>query len=99
MERFRLRTMAETITRYKVFIASPGGLKDERKVFRETILDYNAEIDEQQRDLSFKPVGWEETLGGVGRPQSMINEKIIQCDYFILLLWDRWGRPPGIQGS
>jgi hypothetical protein len=33
--------MADTITRYKVFIASPVGLEDERKVFRDTIRDYN----------------------------------------------------------
>lgn len=49
------------ITRYKVFIASPGGLEEERKAFQETIREYNLEIDELQRDVSFMPVGWEET--------------------------------------
>ena len=39
------------------------------------------------------PVGWEATLGGVGRPQSFINEAIKGCDYFLLLLWDGWGLP------
>ena len=37
------------------------------------------------------PVGWEVTLGGYGRPQSFINDDIIECDYFILLLSNRWG--------
>lgn len=91
--------MAETITRYKVFIASPGGLEGERNAFREIIRDYNEEIDELRRDVSFMPVGWEETLGGVGRPQSLINADIIECDYFILLLWDRWGSSPGNKGK
>ncbi|WP_369228798.1 DUF4062 domain-containing protein [Candidatus Entotheonella palauensis] len=77
--------------RYKVFIASPSGLEDERKAFRDTIYDYNEFIDEQGRRAVFKPVGWEDTLGGAGRPQSVINEDIAACDYFILLLWDRWG--------
>ena len=91
--------MADRITRYKVFIASPGGLQQEREAFRDTIRAYNEEIDQQRRDLTFMPVGWEETLGGYGRPQSLINEDIIACDYFILLLWDRWGSPPDTLGK
>ncbi len=91
--------MADSITRYKVFIASPGGLQDERQAFRDTIREYNEEIDQQRRDVTFMPVGWEETLGGHGRPQSLINEDIIACDYFILLLWDRWGSPPDTPGQ
>ena len=91
--------MADRITRYKVFIASPGGLQKEREAFRDTIREYNEEIDQQRRDLTFMPVGWEETLGGHGRPQSLINDDIIACDYFILLLWDRWGSPPDTPGK
>ena len=91
--------MADSITRYKVFIASPGGLREEREAFRDTIRDYNEEIDQQRRDITFMPVGWEETLGGPGRPQSLINEDIIACDYFILLLSDRWGSPPDTPGQ
>jgi len=91
--------MAETITRYKVFMASPSGLEDERKAFRDTIYDYNDMIDEQGRGVSFRPMGWEDTLGGVGRPQSLINEDIAACDYFLLLLWDRWGSSPNAAGT
>jgi hypothetical protein len=43
----------------------------------------------------FLPVGWEDTLGGVGRPQSIINEDLKRCDYFVMVLWDWWGTPPG----
>lgn len=43
----------------------------------------------------FIPVGWEMTLGGVGRPQEKINQELKECDQFILLLWDRWGSPSG----
>ena len=86
--------MAETITRYRVFIASPGGLEDVRKAFRETINAYNSEIDQLDRDATFLPMGWEETLGGIGRPQSLINEDIKKCDYLVLILKDRWGSLP-----
>jgi hypothetical protein len=40
-------------------------------------------------------VGWEDTLGGVGRPQALINEDLKQCDYAIFVLHDRWGSPSG----
>ena len=44
--------------------------------------------------MLFIPVGWEDALGGLGRPQSRINEDIRECDHFLLMLWDRWGSPP-----
>ncbi len=77
---------------YKVFIASPSGLADERRAFRDTLSDYN-ECDAVDRSAVFLPVGWELTLPGVGRPQGLINEDIETCDYFVLILWDRWGSP------
>ena len=86
--------MANKINCLRVFIASPGGLADERKAFREEIQDYN-EAESIPRGVLFQPVGWEDTLGAVGRPQTIINEDVCASDYFILLLWNRWGSPPG----
>jgi len=87
------RRMASKITRLNVFIASPGGLAEERKAFREVIYEYN-EAESIPRGVLFQPVGWEDTLGAVGRPQTIINEDVRSSDYFLLLLWDRWGSPP-----
>jgi Flp pilus assembly protein TadD len=84
----------EKITAYRVFIASPGGLEDERAHFRSVIDDYNA-TEAIERGVIFLPVGWEITLGGVGRPQHIINRDVRRCDYFLLVLWDRWGSSPG----
>ena len=84
--------MPEQLTAYRVFIASPGGLIPERKAFHKVIADYN-QAEAVPRGVSFIPVGWEETLGGVGRPQALINEDIHKCDYFVLLLHARWGSP------
>jgi hypothetical protein len=90
--------MASKISRLRVFIASPAGLADERKAFGEEIQDYN-EAESLPRDVLFHPVGWEDTLGAVGRPQAIINEDVRASDYFILLLWNRWGSPPDTRSS
>jgi tetratricopeptide (TPR) repeat protein len=82
----------ETI--YKIFIASPSGLNTERKAFAEIIDEYN-KSDAQHRGVSFRAVGWEDTLPSMGRPQKLINEELEQCDFFILLLHNRWGSNPG----
>jgi len=86
--------MPEDIKSYSVFIASPGGLAEERRAFRDAVNECN-ERDAFQRKVMFRAVGWEDTLAGVGRPQTLINEDIDQCDYFVLVLWDRWGTSPG----
>lgn len=79
---------------YRIFIATPGGLDEERKAFRKVIEEYN-DSDATRRGVIFLPVGWEVTLGGVGRPQGLINKDLRECDYLVLVLWDRWGSPTG----
>lgn len=86
--------MADQITHYKVFVASPGGLESERKAFKNALLSHN-DADAIERSCFFQPIGWEITLGGVGRPQEKINQDLKKCDYFVLLLWNRWGSPTG----
>ena len=84
--------MSEKVTAYKVFIASPGGLETEREAFRATLANHS-EADAFHRGCIFWPIGWEKTLGGEGRPQERINDEVRECDYFVLVLWDRWGSP------
>jgi tetratricopeptide (TPR) repeat protein len=86
------------LTCFRVFIASPGGLAEERKAFRDEIQAFN-DADAIARGILFQPVGWEDTLGGIGRPQTLINEDVRRADYFVLLLWDRWGSPPETTAS
>ena len=66
--------------------------------FRDVVNKYNDD-EAVQRGAHFIPVRWELTLGGVGRPQAMINEDVRKCDYFVLMLWDRWGSAPGSDGK
>jgi hypothetical protein len=55
------------ITHYRAFIGSPGGLDEEREYFRRKLETYTA-VHGEPRDIAFYPVGWEDTVGGVGRP-------------------------------
>jgi tetratricopeptide (TPR) repeat protein len=78
-------------TAYRVFIASPGGLEVERKAFSDVIQEFN--LCARDRRVDFDPVGWEIALPGMGRPQALINEDVQSCDYFFMVLHDRWGQP------
>ncbi|MEM1057023.1 MAG: tetratricopeptide repeat protein [Bacteroidota bacterium] len=85
--------MPQEVTAYRVFIASPSGLDDERRQLREILQEYNAS-DAMARGMVFVPVSWNQNAGGVGRPQAMINDQVRSCDFFICLLHDRWGSRP-----
>lgn len=85
--------MSDQITAYRVFIASPGGLEEERGAFRSAINAHN-EADAIERGVIFLPVGWEITLGGVGRPQGTIDQDVRRSDYFVLVLYNKWGSVP-----
>jgi tetratricopeptide (TPR) repeat protein len=82
------------LTKYRVFIGSPGGLVEERNCFRSKLEKFSA-LHGEHRGALFHPVGWEDTIGGVGRPQALINEDLKQCDYAVFVLHDRWGTPTG----
>ncbi len=82
----------------RVFIASPGDLIDERFKFRQAIEEVNR-IKAKPMGVHLEPLGWEDTLPGKGRPQSIINKEIEACDLFVLLLWKRWGTASGVYSS
>ncbi len=86
--------MPRSITKYRIFIGSPQGLEEERKSFRGR-LNWFSQVHGPDGDVEFEPVSWEETVGGIGRPQSHINEDLRQCDYAVFVLHDRWGSSPG----
>lgn len=87
--------MTKLLTQYRVFIGSPGGLDDQRKSFRSKLEKYTARHAEH-RGVLFHPVGWEDTVGGAGRPQALINEDLKESDYAVFVLHDRWGSLTGV---
>lgn len=80
---------------FDVFIASPGSLDVYRKAFVRVLHKYNDHHGAKQ-GIVYTPVGWDfNTTGGIVRAQSEINEALYPCDYFVMVLADRWGSPTG----
>ncbi len=76
----------------KVFIASPSDLAEERRQFKDTIDELNRGFGDGAK-VQFVPLGWEDALATTGRrAQSVINKDIDSCDFFVLVMWRRWGQ-------
>src|SRR3546814_20969862 len=89
--------MSQQLTGYRVFIASPGGLSSARDCFRRVLEEYNR-TDGFRRGVVFIPVGWEKMAPTRGRGQEVINQRLRQCDFCVLVLHDRRGTPPSDDG-
>ncbi|EMS99440.1 hypothetical protein H009_02468 [Agrobacterium tumefaciens str. Cherry 2E-2-2] len=82
----------------KIFLGSPGDLVDERRAAKRI-------VDEENRNHAnalgyhIELVGWEDTVAQHGRAQEIINRDLVQCDYFVGIVWKRWGTPPGPAGT
>lgn len=81
-----------------VFLASPNDLQEERRIVRNS-------VDRVNKNLSRKVgwyielLGWEDTLPGGTRPQSLINKDVDSCQLFLGILWRRWGQETGKYSS
>lgn len=85
--------MQENFRIIRVFIGSPGGLNIEREAAHTIV----KEINQQNADhwgMLFKLLGWEEAIPGYQRAQDKINEDLDRCDYFIGVMWNKWGSRP-----
>jgi subtilisin-like proprotein convertase family protein len=84
--------VADNKNSYRVFIASPSDLAEERRAFKEAIDDLNKGF-AAGADAHLEALAWEETLSTVGRrSQSVINDLVDKCDCFVLILHRRWGQ-------
>ena len=83
----------ESLQVFKIFLASPGDLEAERRATREEVNSLRGVF--SAFGWAVELLGWEDTIGGYGRPQGQINRDIDDCDLFLGLLWERWGTPPG----
>jgi len=81
-----------------VFIASPNDLNSERELFPKVLEKVNR-IKAKPKGIVLEPVGWEDTLPGMGRPQEKINEDVVRSDLVVMLLWKRWGTNTGKYSS
>lgn len=83
---------------YQVFIASPGGLEEERRLIRQILEQYN-KTDAIHRGVKFRPFGYEDAVSGIGRPQALVNDAVKTSDFLIMVLADRWGSPTDANGG
>jgi hypothetical protein len=81
---------------YKVMIASPGDVTEERKIIREVISEWNA-VNSEARKIVLLPIGWEtHTTPEMGdRAQAIINEQLKNCDLLVGVFWTRIGTATG----
>lgn len=92
--------MSYKATVYKVMIASPGDVKEERRIIRKVIADWNSAHSEIN-EIVLMPVGWETSVPEMGdRPQEIINKRILKgCDILVGILWTKLGTPTGVYDS
>jgi len=82
----------------KIFLGSPGDVMLERGIVKAAIDDINSLLAEQT-GYQVELIGWENVSSSHGRPQEIINRELDQCDYFLGLMWKRWGTPPDLNGT
>ncbi len=76
----------------RVFAASPSDLAVERRAFKDVLEGLNAGFGDAL-NITFEPLGWENTFASTGRrSQEVINKEIDRCDVFILAMHRRWGQ-------
>lgn len=90
--------MAESRIFIRAFLASPGDLSDERVAVRDCVDEINRMV-AGRLGCHVELQGWEDTIGGLGRPQELINKDADRCDLFIGMMHKRWGMPPSEDGK
>lgn len=86
---------------YKVLIASPSDLIEERKLITDVINNWNV-VNSEEYGIVLLPVKWEThshpELGD--RPQGLLNKQFVDsCDILIGAFWTRIGSPTGVAVS
>ncbi len=81
----------------RLFLASPGGVEDEREAARRVVTELNQAL--RRHGWQFEVLGWEDRGPASGRAQEDINADVERCDIFLGVAWDRWGTPTGQHSS
>lgn len=86
---------------YKILIASPGDVNEERVAIPEVISEWN-NLHSENSKVVLLPVKWETHSAPLmgGRAQGIINNQVVQsCDMAIGVFWTRLGSPTGASES
>jgi hypothetical protein len=93
--------MSFSATGYRVMIASPSDITEERRLVRDVINEWNA-VNSGKKGIILIPVGWEDSsapeLGD--RPQAILNQQVLRgADVLVAIFWNRIGTPTGQEPS
>lgn len=88
-------------TVFRVMIASPSDVQEERRIAQEVIADWNA-VHSEDEQIVLLPLVWERdsrpTQGD--RPQGLINAQVLKkADVLVAIFWTRIGSPTGVAPS
>lgn len=86
---------------YRVLIASPGDVEEEREIAVRVIQEWN-DLHSAVRKVVLLPLRWEtHTTPTYGkRPQEVVNRAIVDdCDLLLGIFWSRIGTPTGVADS
>lgn len=86
---------------FRVLIASPGDVGEERNVIPEIINEWNAVSAAAAKSI-LMPVKWESHAAPIlgNRPQAIINEQLVnECDLLVGVFWTRIGTHTGVAVS
>ena len=86
---------------YRILIASPSDVEEEREIAVRVIQEWN-DLYSFSRKVTLLPLRWEtHTAPEYGtRPQEIINRTIVdQCDLLVGIFWTRLGSPTGMADS
>jgi hypothetical protein len=83
----------------RIFVGSPGDVSKERDMLDSVVQELNTTI-APYRGFSLELVRWEtHCTPGLGRPQALINAQIGPYDFFVGIMWKRFGTPTGLAQS
>lgn len=86
---------------FRVLVASPGDVGEERNVIPEIINEWNA-VNATSTKVLLMPVKWETHSAPLlgDRPQAIINEQLVKdCDLLVGVFWTRIGTNTGMSVS
>jgi hypothetical protein len=87
--------MPQETTKVRLFVASPGDVREERDALRTIVDELNYTIG-QKLGFVVELVRWEiHCRPGMGRTQGLVNGLIGAYDIFLGIMWNRFGTPTG----
>jgi hypothetical protein len=104
-QRRREREMAEAVApgakHFRIFLASPGDVKEERSLARNVLKEINRKYATSDLDLQLDLISWDDpdytiALDATKRPQDSIVHGMPRpaaCDLVVVILWSRMGSP------